>query len=188
MNLSIQQLLKFSIRCWKHRNEMVHGSTREEQRKIKLQKVRDQITAIYETPPSLAHQYHSIFEVPLSHRLKMPLQAAEHWVSMIAHQVKVTQHNLKILLRQHKPIATHFRTMRKEARQQAKDCLLPDTPRKAHRRGVQAANTAMRLKLYASQTKSASTGLPNRVSRRTKPTLTPRSLRPSHPSPRRHPP
>ena len=69
----------------------------------------------------------------------MSLQAAEQWISLIAHQVKVTQHNFKLLLRQHKPIETHFDTMKREARQQEKDHAKPETPRKAHRRAVQAA-------------------------------------------------
>ena len=45
---------------------------------------------------------------------------------------------------------SHLRTMREEARQQAKDQLLPDTPQKAHHQGVmQAAVKEMRTKLYA---------------------------------------
>mmetsp|Transcript_13731 Transcript_13731/g.19685 ORF Transcript_13731/g.19685 Transcript_13731/m.19685 type:complete len:438 (-) Transcript_13731:60-1373(-) len=192
MNSSTHQLLKSSIRCWKHRNQMVHGSTRAEQRQIKLQKVRKQITEIYENPPKLANNYRSIFEIPLAHRLKMPLQAAEHWVSMISHQIKVTQHNLKMLLCQHKPMPTHFHTMRREARQQAKDRLLPTTPRKAHRREVQAANKAMRLKLYAPKPKQDKPTRPNSKRTRTSlpisvsSTATPKST--PHPHPCQHPP
>ena len=149
MNTVTHQFLKFSLRCWKQRNLSVHGATRQEQKLIALRRVREQIKAIYEHPPPLAPQYSSIFAIPLAHRLKMPLQAAEHWVSMITHQAKVTSHNLRILLAQHKPMEAHFRTMRREARQQAKDRRLPSTPRKAHSRAVQAAVKEMRAKLYA---------------------------------------
>ena len=45
----------------------------------------------------------------------------EHWLSLIDHQVRATQHNTKILLRQHHTIKTHLRTMRLEARNEAKD-------------------------------------------------------------------
>ena len=38
--------------------------------------------------------------------------------------------------------------MRREARQQAKDRSLPETPRKAHSRAVQAAVRSMREALY----------------------------------------
>jgi len=149
MHLAARTLLKFSIRCWKSRNHMIHGTTNQEQRQIALQNARDQITHIYNTPPQLAPHFRSIFEIPWAHRLKMPLQYAEQWISLIRHQEKVIKHNFKILLSQHRPMATHFRTMRKEARQQAKDRALPVTPRKAHRREVQAANKRMREKLYA---------------------------------------
>ena len=152
MNTVVHQLLKFSIRCWKDHNRKVHGETRQEQKAIALQKARDKITDIYQNPPTLAPHFRSIYEIPLAHRLKMPLQVAEQWISMIMHQVKVTQHNFKILLRQHKPIKTHFRTMRRDARNQAKERNEPETPRKAHSRAVQAAVKAMREKLYAKRT------------------------------------
>mmetsp|Transcript_750 Transcript_750/g.1138 ORF Transcript_750/g.1138 Transcript_750/m.1138 type:complete len:199 (+) Transcript_750:2038-2634(+) len=153
MNTASHLLLKFSMRCWKHRNEMIHGSTRQEKKQLALQHAREKITDICNNPPQLAPQYRSIFEIPLAHRLKMPLQAAEHWLSLIDHQVKVTQHNLKILLGQHKPMAVHFHTMRREARQQKKDQQLPATPTKAHSRAVQAAVREMRAKLYAPKVK-----------------------------------
>mmetsp|Transcript_10007 Transcript_10007/g.14429 ORF Transcript_10007/g.14429 Transcript_10007/m.14429 type:complete len:172 (-) Transcript_10007:1056-1571(-) len=38
MNGAIHQLLKFSLRCWKYRNEMIHGATRQEQHQIELQR------------------------------------------------------------------------------------------------------------------------------------------------------
>jgi len=149
MNVVSHQFLKFCMRCWKQRNITVHGATRQEQQQLALNRVRERITHIYESPPSLDPRYRSIFAIPLVHRLKMPLQAAEQWVSMITHQVKVTSHNLRILLSQHKPIESHFRTMRREARQQAKDRRLPISPRKAHSRAVQDAVKIMRAKLYA---------------------------------------
>ena len=85
----------------------------------------------------------------------MSLQAAEHWLSLIRHQAKVTQHNFQCLLRQHKPMATHLRTMRREARSQAKERAQPITPHKAHSRAVQAAVKAMRQKLYAKRNKTS---------------------------------
>ena len=77
MNSALHQLLKFSLHCWKTCNTMIHGSTRQEQRKIALHQAREKITAIYENPLSLAPQFRSIYEIPLEHRLKMSLQAAE---------------------------------------------------------------------------------------------------------------
>jgi len=72
MNSAVHQMLKFSLRCWKARNGMVHGATKTEQRTIQLQKIREKITSIYENSPTLTNHYRSIFEVPLAHRLKMP--------------------------------------------------------------------------------------------------------------------
>ena len=70
---------------------------------------------------------------------------------MIAHQVKVTAHTFKLLLRQHHSMETHLRTMHREARNKAKERSQPETPRKGHRRTVQAANKAIREKLYSSK-------------------------------------
>jgi len=154
MNSVSHQFLKFSLRCWKQRNIAIHGATRNEQRKISIQRARERITQIYEHPPQLAPQFRSIFAVPLDHRLKMPLQAAEQWISLIMHQAKVTSHNLRVLLQHHKPMSSHLRTMRREARNQAKDQRLPPTPRKAHSRAVQAAVKLMKQRLYAPRCKS----------------------------------
>ena len=148
-NRAAHSLLKFSLRCWKIRNNMVHGATQKEQKTIALQKARERITNLYANPPTLAPRFRSIFEIPLAHRLKMPLQVAEQWLSMIAHQVKVALHNHGILMKQHKPMHSHLRTMRRATRQQAKDRTLPLTPKKAHSRAVQAAVKEMRLRLYA---------------------------------------
>ena len=76
MDAAIHQMLKFSLRCWKARNSDIHGSTYQERQKIALQQARDKIKAIYSNPPTLAPRFRSVFEVPLAHRLKMPLQAA----------------------------------------------------------------------------------------------------------------
>lgn len=136
---------------------MVHGSTRQEQRRIVLERVREKIKLVYEKPPTLAPQFRSIYEVPLEHRLKMPLQSAEQWLAMIAHQAKVTAHNLRLRLTQHQTMKSHLRTMRRIARTQAKERTQPATPRKAQRRAVQAANIAMREKLYSKRVDRQST-------------------------------
>ena len=149
INAATHQLIKFSLWCWKARNSMVHGATKLEQKQIALRNVCDKITAIYETPPVLAPQFRSIFEILLAHRLKMPLQAAEQWISMISHQVKVTHRNCQCLLRKHKPMSTHLHTMQREARAQAKARHQPATPRKVHSRSVQAAVKEMKAKLYS---------------------------------------
>lgn len=173
---------------------MIHGTTNQEQRQIALQNARDQITHIYNNPPQLAPHFRSIFEIPLAHRLQMPLHSAEQWISLIRHQEKVTKHNFKILLSQHRPMATHFRTMRKEARQQAKDRALPVTPRKAHRREVQAANKWMREKLYAPipnpRKKKQSTRRPKTQVQRPQTTVHPSQVvsSPPHSPLRQHPP
>ena len=113
-----------------------------------LKTARESITAIYNNPPNLAPQFRSIFEVPLDHRPRLSLQAAEQWLSLIAHQGKVLNHNFNILLQEHRPMLAHLRTMRREARSQAKDHRLSETPRKAHSRAVQAAVREMRMRLY----------------------------------------
>lgn len=124
MNNSMHQLLKFSLRCWKHHNLMIHGSTRHEQQRIALQNARERIKFIYTDPPKLASKFRSILEIPLEHRLKMSLQTVEQWLSsMISHQIKVTKHNYDLLLRQHKPMASHLRTMHREAYNQAKESI-----------------------------------------------------------------
>ena len=85
----------------------------------------------------------------------MSLQTAEQWLSLIKHQVKVTNHNLECLLRQHKTMRTHFRTMRREARAQAKERALPETPTKQYSREVQRRVREMQVKLYAPKHKEA---------------------------------
>ena len=153
-NSAAHQLLKFSMRCWKFRNETIHGSTKQEQRTIALASARSKIAAIYANPPTLDPQFRSIKEVPLENRLCLNLQGAEQWLSLIAHQMKVTQHNLRALIKQHLPIPTHLTNMEQTARRQAIERMQPDTPCKAHRRAIQSANKQMREKLYqASSTK-----------------------------------
>jgi len=98
INSAIHQLLKFSLRCWKQRNHQVHGITRQEQQQKALQAARDRIKQVYSSPPNLDPQFRSVFDVPLSQRLRLPLSAAEQWLSLIDHQIKVTKHNLTILL------------------------------------------------------------------------------------------
>lgn len=152
INSAIHQLLKFSLRCWKHRNRHIHGKTRQEKQQKALNAARDRIKTIYHSPPQLDPQFRSIFEIPLLQRLRLPLFAAEQWLSLIDHQVKVTKHNLKILLRQHIPINQHFSQMEIEARKQTirrQQSPSKDTPRKARYRAVQLATKAMRDKLYA---------------------------------------
>ena len=156
MNSATHSLIKFSLQCWKARNSAIHGATKQEQHRIALQQAQDKIKAIYENPPKMASHFHSIFDIPLEHCLKMSLQAAEHWLSLISHQVKITQH---------KPMKTHFRAMRCVARSQAKERQLPETPRKAHRRAVQAAVKAMRDKLYQKRHPVATTSSIKRRSR-----------------------
>ena len=155
MSTAIHTLIKFSSRCWKARNTMIHGKTGAEQRKIALQQLWGKISALYQHPPSLAPQFPSIFEVPLEHRLKMSLQTAEQWLSLIAHQIKVTNHNFRCLLRQHKPMKAHLLTMRLEARNQAKERNLPETPRKKHSRDVHRHVREMKEKLYAAKRPAA---------------------------------
>ena len=154
MNTAIHTLIKFSLRCWKKRNAMIHGCTGAEQRQIALQQVRDKIKAIYQDPPKLAPQFSSVYEIPLEHRLKMSLQTAEQWLSLIAHQMKVTQHNFQCLLRRHKSMHAHLRTMRREARSQAKERELPATPTKQRSREIQKQVREMKEKLYAMKPKT----------------------------------
>ena len=97
----------------------------------------------------LAPHFRPIVAVPLEHRLKWSLQAAEHWLSTIAHQVKVTKHNWSVLLRQHLPISCHLRAMRRVARCQAKERLQPTSNSNSRSRAIQAEVKSMKAKLYA---------------------------------------
>ena len=123
MNSAAHQFVKFSLRCWKMRNNMVHGRTRQEQHQKALEQARAQITQMYQNPLDLAPHYRTLVDVPLEHRLHMPLQAAKHWLSLIKHRIKVTHHNIVVLTQLHRPISSHFRTTRCIARQQMKDRL-----------------------------------------------------------------
>ena len=192
-NSAIYQLLKFSIRCWKSRNESIYGSTRKEQRDIALEFARSRIKEIYSDPPTLDPRFRSIQEVPLESRLRLSLQGAEQWLSLVTHQIKVTQHNFKSLIRQHFSIPTHLLSMENTARYQAIERKRPDTPRKVHRRAIQLANKTMREKLYRiSSNKQKPNSRPGRHTQRRQqsnpPTFsTPTSTRMSPPS-RHHPP
>jgi len=99
MNRAVHQLLKFSLRRWKERNVAIHGETYKERKQKELEAARTRIKEIYTNPPALAPQFRLITEVPLLKRLRLSLPAAEHWIALIEHQIKVTKHNLKILLR-----------------------------------------------------------------------------------------
>ena len=156
MNSAMSSFLKFSISCWKQRNKLVHGATKQEQHRFALQKARDKVKQLYDNPPALAHQFSAIQAVPLAHRLKLSLQSTEHWLSTIAHQVKVTAHNIQMLLRQHRSITSHFRTMRRIARNQAKERALPETPRKDRWRAVQARTAALCADSYKARSKKTS--------------------------------
>jgi len=52
-------------------------------------------------------------------------------------------------MRKHFPIQQHFRNMQRIARHQRYERRHPDSPRKAHRRAVQAAVKQMRDKFYS---------------------------------------
>mmetsp|Transcript_9813 Transcript_9813/g.14201 ORF Transcript_9813/g.14201 Transcript_9813/m.14201 type:complete len:91 (-) Transcript_9813:813-1085(-) len=60
--------------------------------------------------------------------------------------------------------------MRREARQQAKDRTLPDSPSRAHSRAVQSAVRAMKDKLYAPKAKQTKHPKPQRKTRSKKKT------------------
>ena len=79
MNYPTNQMLNVSLHCWKTRNNMIHGSTHNAKQQLKRKWVREQISEIYVLPPKLANHFRSIFEIPLEHRLTMPLQATEYW-------------------------------------------------------------------------------------------------------------
>lgn len=56
--------------------------------------------------------------IPPPPPLTTPLKAAEQWITLIDQQVKVTKHNLKILVKQHVPINRHLHNMVALARRQ----------------------------------------------------------------------
>ena len=153
VNRAVHQLLKFSLRCWKFRNVSIHGSTAKECRQLSVARARETIKSIYADPPPLAPQFRSITEVTLAQRLRLPLQAAEHWIALIKHQVKVSAHNARVLLRHHRPIKEHFekmdQTAKKQAAQRARS-MHHDSPRRAHSRRVQQEVKTMRMRLYRS--------------------------------------
>ena len=185
LNQSLYHLIKFSMRCWKARNAAVHGTTRKEQHDIALANARSRIQEMYASPPALDPQFRPISDVPLARRLRLPLQAAEQWLSLVHHQIKVTKHNLTVLLKPHVPIPIHVKKMQQYARRQRYERRQPVTQRKAHSRAVQAdAVKTMKACLYA----------PKRQGRlHTRSILPPRLENPSRtpsarPNPRYHPP
>ena len=46
MNAAMHQMMKFSLRGWKQRNAIVHGSTRQEQKRLALEKAREKINSL----------------------------------------------------------------------------------------------------------------------------------------------
>ena len=188
MNRVVHQLLKLSLRCWKSRNVSIHGSNVKECRRLSLDRARETITSIYANPPPLAPQFRSITEVTLAQRLRLPLQAAEHWIALIKHQAKVSAHNMRVLLRQHRPIQEHFKSMDQTAKKQATQRLRSshrESIRSAHSRRVQKDVKAMRMRLYRS--------IPSMVIPNAEALQQPRhspvaSVRHRRPTPRRHPP
>ena len=194
INTATFHLLKFSLRCWKARNTYIHGATRRECHQKALQTARSKIANLYASPPQLDPRYRSILEVPLQQRLALPLNAAEQWLALIDHQIKVTKYNHKRLLRNHLSINHHFRHMHKTTtRQTIQRMQSPskDTPRKAHTRAVQLAVKAMKEKLYNKQPQPRGTVTRprNKAHRPTRnPASSPDPVFDARPSLRRHPP
>ena len=178
MNRAIHQLLKFSLRCWKSRNTSIHGSTFKERKQKALDRARAKITEIYENPPKLAPQFRSIAEVPMAQRLRLTLPAAEKWIALIHHQARVTVHNMKLLMRQHKPIPEHFKAMTEASKKLSNRRSKQQS--RAHSKRVQHDVKAMRMRLYRS------IASPDRASCAGYPATSPSPRR--HPRPRRHPP
>mmetsp|Transcript_15421 Transcript_15421/g.21966 ORF Transcript_15421/g.21966 Transcript_15421/m.21966 type:complete len:963 (+) Transcript_15421:236-3124(+) len=142
INRAMHQLIKFSLRCWKSRNIAVHGATFKEGKQKALERARQSIRSLYAQPPSLDPQFRPITEVPLLHRLRLSLPAAEHWLALVNHQIRATAHNLRILMKQHRPIPEHFTAMEQECQRnlaQQRRLLSRDFPRRAHSREVQNA-------------------------------------------------
>jgi len=61
---------------------------------------------------------------------------------------------------------SHITNMQKQARNQRYERRQPETPRKAHRRAVQAANKQMRERLYAPKEQSQKSRPPRKAPRR----------------------
>mmetsp|Transcript_22446 Transcript_22446/g.32149 ORF Transcript_22446/g.32149 Transcript_22446/m.32149 type:complete len:919 (-) Transcript_22446:249-3005(-) len=155
MNRAIHHMLKLSLRCWKFRNTTIHGETAKEQKQKALERTRSKISAMYANPPKLAPQFDPITAIPLAQRLRLSFPAAEKWIAKIEHQMKVTAHNLRVLLRQHLPFSTLVSNMAEERRKQlAWQSKSPsqDTPKRAHGRRTQNDVKAMRFRLYRSIT------------------------------------
>lgn len=188
INSAMHQCLKFSLRCWKQRNAHVHGVTRQEKQQKALMAAREKIKQVNASPPTLDPQFRPISEMPLAHHLRLPLQAAEQWLLLIEHQVKVMAHNLKILLRQHIQLERHFGSMAITAQQQAtirQQSPSKDTPRQARHRAVQDTVRAMRAKLYAPKPRPHRRQRPNANHR---PSRRHDNITSRHPSTRYHPP
>lgn len=192
MNRETHQLLKLSLRCWKFRNITIHGANAKECRQKALERARNTITSLYTNPPTLASQFRPITDVPPTQRLRLSLPAVEHWIALVEHQVKVSVHNLKVLLKQHRPIPEHFATMEKDTSQQTarlRQSPSRDSPRRAHSRKVQEDVKAMRLRLYRSIAPThARIATPRAATSSTSQLVSPTSRRLRYPIPRRHPP
>jgi len=189
MNQAVHQLLKFSLRCWKARNVAIHGITYKERQQKALEAVRLKIQQIYEHPPPLAPQFRPITAVSLHQRLRLLLSAAEHWLALIEHQRRVTVHNQKLLMRQHRPIPELMRRMEQEHQRYTRRHSSPsrNSPKRIHSRQVQQDVKAMRMRLYRTVI------FPPRPITGNRSASPPRSNEPNnrthqHPHPRPHPP
>jgi hypothetical protein len=76
-------LCDYSMDCWNHRNEMLHGKTLKDSRTITIEKLRKQVRALYSKRESVRRQRNKkIFDMPLKKRLTMGIQSTKLWIDM----------------------------------------------------------------------------------------------------------
>ena len=84
--IQIESLWAFSQSVWNHRNQIVHGATREEAHELLTQRIDSKIRQAYTCQTDLSPaDRRIIFSRLLDCRLQQPLNTKVHWYSLYQH-------------------------------------------------------------------------------------------------------
>jgi hypothetical protein len=76
-------LVEYSLSCWNHRNEIIHGKEIAESRAKQRKRIQHQVRNIYKQRSEVrGTKYYKIFTMALKKRLKLGLQANTIWIGM----------------------------------------------------------------------------------------------------------
>ena len=84
----------YCLKCWKHRNETLHGKENDEARKKVLKKMRLKAKQLYKLKDELrGSKYSGIFDMPLYKRIRFGVQSITLWVGMAEEVLKLHPEN-----------------------------------------------------------------------------------------------